>query len=130
MIRTHLVETCNPAAPLGWASLLHLPVLPPTPRQALWVLLPTWPHWPQAPQGWAAACSPPSSPLEPWRGGCLFKRFTLGCWACEGMKICFGNLSPTIKSHKEFRVGGGESCLLLLLLVIWLVVYLIGCLLA
>ena len=27
-------------------------------------------------------------------------------------------LSPMIKSHKEFRVAGGESCLLLLLLLV------------
>ena len=35
MIGTHLLETCNLAAPLGWASPLHLPVLPSTPQSTV-----------------------------------------------------------------------------------------------
>lgn len=34
-------------------------------------------------------------------------------------------LSPEIKSHTELRTRGGESCLLLLL-VVWLVGWLVG----
>lgn len=72
MIGTHLVETCNPAALLGWASPLHLLVLPATPARHCGSSCPRGHTDPRPPKDGQLPAPHPPAPWSPeGEGTCL-----------------------------------------------------------